>query len=209
MKTYQWKNSKCMLGCPNPALCNSDITAKRTISPDYYGIGFHNPSRDRLSYNGHFVDVCGSNEVFTTYTTCFNALTGGAPTPEICVPGVGCYCPGYLLEVEDEDPVAAIFYHAVFKGIAEDGECVGMIAKSLDFYYWYSTYDYRYADNTYGYVSEDEYDSSAEKPKDLAHSGKFKRSIENMHGTQTIAEVINYLLTDAADEPEEVLDEIK
>jgi len=171
--------------------------------PYNYGFGFHNPSKDDMSFghpldSGNMLEVFGTEELYEMAWICV-----GVP---VCVPFVGCWCGGYEIQVPtNPKPFALVYYYALFQDISEDGECTGMSAKSLDFYYGLS-------DNFYGssYRYPSDFQSHATKPGDLEHYGKIKRSIENMNGWQTTAEVTNnYIEGRIPDTFEKVLNRVK
>ena len=153
-------------------------------SPEWlydWGLGFTNPSKHTLSYpwdptgTGRYRDAFG-NQVYLTTWICI-----GIP---YWTPWDGWECAGYLVdEPFCPDPLAAIFYGAVFHYMARHGECFGMSTTALQFYH--------------GDLDINDYEpDGASDPGDLDHTGALKRHIEWRQGAQMSAEILNkYLYT--------------
>jgi parallel beta-helix repeat protein len=143
-----------------------------------WGYSFHNPRTDDLSFR-RYAQTFGKDEVYYTIKICIH--------PPLCIPFVGCYCAKYILKISTPIPklFPGIYYLAAYKDLAEGGECYGMSATSLRFYYGH---DYPF-----------NYNYSATRVKDLtvndeygSHSLRVRREIH--HGSQMSAENINYYL---------------
>ncbi|RLF71825.1 MAG: hypothetical protein DRN40_01675 [Thermoplasmata archaeon] len=144
-----------------------------------YGLGFHNPTRHLLSYpwnpwgEGRYKDAFG-NQVYLTAWVCV-----GIP---YWTPWDGWECLGY--EVEEPfapDPIAAIYYGAVFCWIARFGECYGMSSTALLFYH--------------GDISVSDYDPpGSTKPSQLENGGELRRLVDWRQGSEMSAEVLNAYL---------------
>lgn len=146
------------------------------------GLGFGNPSRERLSYpwnpfgeTGRYKDVFG-NQVYLSIWVCI-----GIP---YWTPWDGWECLGYLInEPFCPDPLAAILYPIAFMNLADNGECFGMSMNALRFYH--------------GDQSINEFDppTGATTPGDLTDpNGAIRRTVDWRQGSQLTAEVLNRLL---------------
>ena len=143
------------------------------------GIGFHNNHTHTLSYpwnpwgEGRYKDVFG-DQVYLTAWICI-----GLP---YWTPWGGWGCLGY--EIEEPfapDPLAAIYYGAVFHHIARSGECFGMSSTALKYFH--------------GDVSMSHFhQSGASEWRDLERSGEMKRYIQEHQGAQMSAEILNAYL---------------
>ena len=136
--------------------------------PYNYGFSFSNPSKDDLSYghpldSGNYLEVFGTKQTWVSAWVCIGLV--------LWSPWTGWKCVGYQSYVPTiPDPHASLFFYGLlgafgvtgWRDIAEGGECTGMSAKSLDFYY-------QYADNTYGsgYRTPSDFQANAQKPADL------------------------------------------
>lgn len=146
------------------------------------GLGFTNPSRERLNYpwnpfgeTGRYRDVFG-NQVYLTLWVCI-----GIP---YWTPWDGWECLGYLIdEPFCPDPLAAILYAAAFMNLADNGECFGMSMNALRFYH---------GDQS---ISEFSPPSGATHPGDLVdENGAIRRTIDWRQGSQLSSEVLHSLL---------------
>ena len=146
------------------------------------GLGFGNPSRERLSYpwnpfgeTGRYRDVFG-NQIYLSIWVCI-----GIP---YWTPWDGWECLGYLInEPFCPDPLAAILYPIAFMNLADNGECFGMSMNALRFYH--------------GDQSIDEFDppTGATTPGDLTdENGAIRRTVDWRQGSQLTAEALNRLL---------------
>jgi parallel beta-helix repeat protein len=168
--SYFWKDGSVSDGCLHE--CVGWYNMK-------WGYSFHNPHKeDDLSYR-RYAQTFGKDEVYYTIKICIH--------PPLCIPFVGCYCAKYILKITTPIPklFPGIYYLAAYKNLAEGGECYGMSATSLRFYYGR---DYPF-----------NYNCSAIRVKDLAvndeygsHSLRVRREIH--HGSQMSAENLNYYL---------------
>ncbi len=136
--------------------------------------GFHNPTKSSLSYpwapwnEGRYKDAFG-DDVYLKLWVCI-----GLP---IWTPWTGWYCLGY--EIEEPfapDPLAAIYYGAVFWWMARNGECFGMSNTALRLYH------NEIQPNDYG---------SYYNARDIPNSGEFREHVDYQQGAQMSAEVLN------------------
>jgi len=143
------------------------------------GMGFPNPTTYTLSYpwdpwgTGRYRDAFG-NDVYLSLWICI-----GLPWWD---PWNGWVCLGY--EIEEPfcpDPIAAIYYGAVFCWIARYGECFGMSSTALEFYH----------DEIY---VADFAQVGADKPHDLQNTGRFDEHVDWRQGAQMSAEVLHMYL---------------
>ncbi|MEA3558360.1 MAG: hypothetical protein U9R75_03815 [Candidatus Thermoplasmatota archaeon] len=140
------------------------------------GLGFPNNSTHTLSYpwnplgTGRYRDVF-DNQVYLNIWVCI-----GLP---YWTPWDGWECQGYLIEEPfAPDPLAAIFYGAVFHHIARNGECFGMSSTALKHYH--------------GDVSVGHYGQSGVSDwSDLEREGEMKRYVQEHQGAQMSAEILN------------------
>ncbi|MCU0799664.1 MAG: fibronectin type III domain-containing protein, partial [Candidatus Thermoplasmatota archaeon] len=139
--------------------------------------GFHNPTKSSLSYpwtpwhEGRYKDAFGE-DVYLKLWICI-----GLP---IWTPWTGWYCLGY--EIEEPfapDPLAAIYYGAVFWWMARNGECFGMSTTALRLYH------NEIQPNDYG---------SYYNARDVPNSGEFREHVDYQQGAQMSAEVLNAYL---------------
>jgi hypothetical protein len=146
------------------------------------GLGFGNPSRERLNYpwnpfgeTGRYRDVFG-NQVYLTLWVCI-----GIP---YWTPWDGWECLGYLIdEPFCPDPLAAILYPIAFMNLADNGECFGMSMNALRFYH---------GDQS---ISEFDPPAGATTPGDLVDEwGTIRRTVDWRQGSQIASEVLNKLL---------------
>lgn len=146
------------------------------------GLGFTNPSRERLNYpwnpfgeTGRYRDVFG-NQVYLCLWVCI-----GLP---YWTPWDGWECLGYLIdEPFCPDPLAAILYAAAFMNLADNGECFGMSMNALRFYH---------NDQS---ISEFDPPTNATHPGNLVdENGAIRRTIDWRQGSQLSSEVLNSLL---------------
>lgn len=141
-----------------------------------HGIGFPNNSTHTLSYpwnpsgNGRYKDVFG-DQVYLSLWICI-----GIP---YWTPWTGWDCLGYLIkEPFAPDPLAAIYYGAVFCWIARNGECFGMSTTALQHYH--------------GDVSTSQFGQSGVTDwSDLQREGAFQNYVSSRQGSQMSAEILN------------------
>ncbi len=142
-------------------------------------MGFHNPTTYTLSYpwdpwgTGRYRDAFG-DDVYLSLWICI-----GLPWWD---PWNGWVCLGY--EIEEPfcpDPIAAIFYGAVFCWIARYGECFGMSSTALEFYH--------------DTLNIDDYPpTTADSVSGLSNEGELRRHVDWRQGAQMSSEVLNTYL---------------
>ncbi|MBN1390741.1 MAG: fibronectin type III domain-containing protein [Candidatus Thermoplasmatota archaeon] len=143
------------------------------------GLGFHNPTRYELSYpwnpwgEGRYKDAFG-NQAYLCLWVCL-----GIP---YWTPWDGWDCWGYLIEEPFcPDPLAAIYYGAVFWWMAQYGECFGMSTTALRFYHdELSVSDYTPAYSTY--------------PRELDNAGELREHVDYQQGAQMSSEILHAYL---------------
>ncbi|MBN1539271.1 MAG: fibronectin type III domain-containing protein, partial [Candidatus Thermoplasmatota archaeon] len=143
------------------------------------GLGFHNPSRDSLSYpwnpwgEGRYKDAFG-NQVYLCLWICI-----GIP---YWTPWTGWDCLGYLIdEPFCPDPLAAIYYGAVFWWMARHGECFGMSTTALRFYH----------DEL---LVSDYAPAYSHHPSELDNAGELREHIDYQQGAQMSSEILHSYL---------------
>ncbi len=143
------------------------------------GLGFHNPTRNSLSYpwnpwgEGRYKDAFG-NQVYLSLWICI-----GIP---YWTPWDGWECLGYLIdEPFCPDPLAAIYYGAVFWWMAQNGECFGMSTTALRFYHdELSVSSFGPSGSTY--------------PRELNNGGELREHVDYQQGGQMSSEILNAYL---------------
>ncbi|MBN1539402.1 MAG: fibronectin type III domain-containing protein [Candidatus Thermoplasmatota archaeon] len=142
------------------------------------GLGFQNNHTHTLSYpwnpwgDGNYKDVFG-NQVYLTAWICI-----GIP---YWTPWTGWDCAGYLIdEPFAPDPLAAIFYGAVFHYGARQGECFGMSSTALKHYH--------------GDVTTSHFGQGVSDWTDLERTGEMKRYVQEHQGAQMSSEILNQYL---------------
>jgi hypothetical protein len=144
------------------------------------GLGFHNPTKHSLSYpwdpwgEGRYKDAFG-NQVYLSLWVCI-----GLP---YWTPWTGWGCLGYLIdEPFCPDPLAAIYYGAVFWWMAQYGECFGMSTTALRFYHdEIDVSDYGPSGSSY--------------PHDLDNGGELREHVDYQQGAQMSSEILNAYLS--------------
>jgi len=143
------------------------------------GLGFHNPTRDSLSYpwnpldEGRYKDAFG-NQVYICIWVCI-----GVP---YWTPWDGWDCAGYLIDQPFlPDPLAAIYYAAVFWWMGQNGECFGMSTTALRFYH--------------DQISVSSFvPSGSTFPRELDAARRLREHIDYQQGGQMSSEIINSYL---------------
>ncbi|MFO8051892.1 MAG: fibronectin type III domain-containing protein [Thermoplasmatota archaeon] len=144
-----------------------------------HGLGFQNNHTKTLSYpwnpggSGRYKDVFG-DQVYLSIWVCI-----GIP---YWTPWDGWDCLGYeIKEPIAPDPLASIFYGAVFHYIARYGECFGMSSTALKHYMGDVT--------TFHFEQE-----GVTHWTDLEREGEMKRYVQEHQGAQLSSEVLNHYL---------------
>ncbi len=140
--------------------------------------GDPNPSKDYLSYpwwvweDGDYRRTFG-NDVYLSLWICI-----GIP---YWTPWTGWGCLGYLIdEPICPDPLAALWYGIAYCYLAQNGECFGCSAVSLQFYH--------------DILETYEVQSGVYHVADLELLGDLRERIDYMHGSQVSAECLHYFI---------------
>ncbi|QLH75247.1 MAG: hypothetical protein HPY73_07215 [Methanomassiliicoccales archaeon] len=144
--------------------------------PLEYGFSWGNQAKDYLTYpwafweDGNYKDTFG-NDVYISIWVCL-----GIPywTYED-----GWQCWGYEIEQPIcPDPLAALWYGIAYCHLAQNGECFGFSAVSLEFYH--------------GVIRPEELQWGRYDVNNLTFSGELQRRVEYLHGSQVSAECVHY-----------------